>query len=64
MTDKDPTAGWLKTIGRVNDGTCKLCEEGAWQNSVHLRVYSGIGDGKGRSMGQAYKDMEWCRVVV
>lgn len=63
VTDRGPTSGWLKTIGRLEDGTCKLCE-GVLQNSAHLRSCSGIGDGKGRPIEQAYEDMEWCRVVA
>ena len=48
VTDKGPTASWLKTIGRMEDGICRLCKEGAPQNSAYLRSCSGIRDGRGR----------------
>jgi len=64
VTDRGLTAGWLKTIGRSEDGTCGHCDEGAFQNSAHLRSCSGHWGWEGRSIDQVHEDMEWCRAVV
>ena len=63
-TGKGPLGAWLRTIGRTEDGICGESEEGVIQNSAYLRQCMGIGNGKGKTIEQAYDDMEWYRVVA
>ena len=47
-------------IGRREDD---LCDCGEVQNAVHLLRCPLIGDGRGRSRDDCYKDEEWCNAV-
>jgi len=43
-------------IGKAEDDKCEC---GIAQNAAHL-----LGDGMGRSLGEARQDPEWCREVA
>ena len=60
-TDRGPLKRWLKFIGRSQEDKCSC---GEIQNAVHLRRYSIVGDGRGRSMEECQQDMEWCEAVA
>ena len=61
VTDKSPTKRWLAVIGRSVEHTYQC---GGIQNAVHLRRCHLIGDGKGRSIEECWKDREWCMAVA
>ena len=59
ITDKCPQAGWLKEIGKVDDGSCP-CDGWTVQNAAHLLSCPWVGDGKGRTREMLWKDEKWC----
>jgi len=59
VTDKGPQAGWLKEIGKVEDGSCP-CDGWTVQNAAHLLSCPWVGDGKGRTMQMIWSDEKWC----
>ena len=61
ITDRGPMKRWLSIIGRSADQTCRC---GEVQNAVHIRRCPLVGDGKGRSIEEVWKDKEWCGAVV
>lgn len=61
VTDKGPLKRWLKVIQRSQEDKCSC---GEVQNAVHLRRCNLVGDGKGRSVEECQRDMEWCEAVV
>ena len=60
VTDKGPLEGWLHNIGRAEDDKCTYSER---QNPAHILQCRHIGDGKGRTRGEAEEDEEWCGAV-
>ena len=60
-TDRGPMKRWLTVIGREQSD---LCSCGEIQNAVHLRRCRLVGDGKGRSMEECQRDVEWLEAVV
>ena len=60
-TDRGPMKRWLAIIGRSADQACRC---GEIQNAVYLRKCPLVGDGKGRSIQECWKDKEWCEAVV
>ena len=61
ITDRGPLRRWLKIIGRSEDDRCEC---GEIQNAAHLRRCNMVGDGKGRSIEECERDMEWCEAVA
>jgi len=59
ITDKGPQAGWLKEIGKVDDGSCP-CDGWTVQNAAHLLSCPWVGDGKGRTREMLWEDEKWC----
>jgi len=63
ITDKGPQAGWLKEIGKVDDGSCP-CDGWTLQNAAHLLSCPWVGDGKGRTREMLWKDEKWCEELA
>jgi len=63
ITDKGPQAGWLREIGKVDDGRCP-CDNWTIQNAAHLYLCPWVGDGKGRTVEVIWQDEEWCEAVA
>ena len=61
VTDRGPLKRWLFIIGRSAEQQCQC---GETQNAVHLRRCSLVGDKKGRSLEECWKDQEWCEAVA
>jgi len=59
-TDRGPLKRWLQTIGRAEEDACE-CRVA--QNAVYLLGCPLVGDGRGRAMGEARWDPEWCRAT-
>lgn len=61
VTDRGPQRQWLKEIGKAEEAWC-VCDGWTPQNAVHLGRCPRVGDGKGRSPEQMWRDEEWCEV--
>ena len=61
VMDKGPLQQWLKRIGRADNN---LCIYGQVQNAAHVMRCTEIGNEKGWTLEEAYKDSEWCGAVV
>ena len=61
VTDRGPMKRWLFIIGRSAE---QLCQCGEVQNATHLRRCHLIGDKKGRTIEECWKDQEWCDAVA
>ena len=61
VTDRGPLKRWLFVIGRSAE---QLCQCGEIQNATHIRRCHLIGDKKGRSIEECWKDQEWCEAVA
>ena len=61
VTDRGPLKRWLFIIGRAAEQQCQC---GETQNATHLRRCQLIGDTKGRSLEECWRDQEWCGVVA
>lgn len=55
VADEGPLRQWLNRIGRSDDA---LCPCGQVQNAAHMLKCTEVGDGKGRSLEEAYMDGE------
>jgi len=54
-TDKGSQRKWLREIGKTEEPWC-VCDGWTTQNAVHLQRYPWVGDGKGRSAEQMWRD--------
>jgi len=63
ITDKGPQAGWMKEIGKVDDGSCP-CDGWTLQNAAHLLSCPWVEDGKGRTREMLWKDEKWCEELA
>jgi len=63
VTDKGPQAYWMKEIGKADRGSCK-CDGWTQQNAAHLYRCPRVGDGKGRTREEIWKDEKWCEEVA
>lgn len=61
ITDRGPLKRWLFIIGRSAEQQCQC---GEVQNAVHLRKCPLVGDTKGRSLEECWRDREWCGAVA
>jgi len=63
VTDKGPQRQWLWEIGKSEEQWC-VCDGWTAQNAAHLMECSWVGDGKGRTHTELWKDEEWCEAVA
>jgi len=63
VTDEGPQAEWLKTIGKTDDASC-VCDGCTPQNAAHLYTCPWVGDGRGRTREEIWKDEQWCEEVA
>ena len=61
VTDRGLIKWWLKVIGRRDGDLCKCRQV---QSAAHLLQCPLVGDAKGRSVEECYKDKEWCKAVA
>lgn len=61
IMDKGPSKRWLWIIGRAEEGVCGC---GIAQNAAYRLRCPLVGDGRRRTMEEAWQDPDWCREVA